>query len=137
MTTEKEANGTGAMPPESGPILVPWRLAVGNFVSVAWQNWQGRARETIGQVLEVRTETVIIRPKNRKKADDTEEVHLSRILGVEVIKEGDDAVEVRRQAWLLIKRAASRINSRNTWDRDGLFHDLRKIQDIFPELKEK
>lgn len=137
MTTESGPDGAGATQPESGPILIPWRLAVGNYVSVAWQNWQGRTRETIGHVLEVHSETVVIRPRNRKRADDVEQIHRSRITDVQVIKEGDEAIEIRKHAWQIIKRAASRINSRSTWDREGLIRDLSKIQDIFPELKEK
>lgn len=137
MTTSEEATGTGATGPESGPILIPWRLAIGNFVSVTWLNWQGRARETIGQVTDVNDEFVVIRPRTRKRADEVERINHSRITGVEVIKEGDEAIELRRRAWSIVKRAASHINRRSSWEREDFLRDMQKVLDIFPELRER
>lgn len=53
-----------------------------------------------------------------------------------MILEGEEAKEVRRKAWQLLKEAAGHINRRSDWNPDGFFGSMNQLISIFPQIKE-
>lgn len=135
--TKIDDTGALTLEEEGRAVPIPWRLAPGNFANLYWTNYQGRMRETQGVIIEVRDGMVSVNKQGGSKSEvGGELIHLSRIVSVDVIVEGDAAKEIRKRVWELTRQAAACINSKSEWDRDGYFAAWRSICEILPELKE-
>lgn len=122
---------------EGGPRIPSWVLAPGNFVQVYWVNYLSRNAETQGIIRTSGRECIVITPNSTSPVEKGTTINVSRIRHVDVIIESDDAKDIRRRAWELLRESAGYINKRSSWDRRNFLSAMYELLRIFPELKEE
>jgi hypothetical protein len=100
-------------------------------------NYMSRNTETQGIIRSSGGGCVVIGPSSSTPIEKCTTINVTRIRNVDVIMESDEAKDIRKRAWELLKEAAGYLNRRSTWDKDNFDSAMQELIAVFPYLRQE